>query len=100
MPFTIEIKHDTAHRRWRVLSVIALTPERLIDDAPAHAVQYAADQQMNPDQIACRVVEIDSSQIGQNPLSSYRRIVFNRVSAATANRGATVSIMAATSDAL
>ncbi|ABD72145.1 hypothetical protein Rfer_4459 (plasmid) [Rhodoferax ferrireducens T118] len=94
MPYTIEVKHDTAHRKWKVLSVVAIVPERLIEDAPAHAQQYASDHQMNPDQLACRVVEIDSSQIGQNPLSSYRRIVFNRVSAATANRGAAVPIMA------
>lgn len=87
MPFTIQVKHDTAHRTWKCLSVVSIAPDRLIEDAPAHATQYAAEHSMNPDQMACRVVEIDSSQIGQRTLSSYRRIAFTRSSAATANRG-------------
>lgn len=87
MPFVIQVKHDTAHRKWKCLSVVSIAPDRLVEDAPVHAIQFAAEHSMNPDQVACRVVEIDSSQIGARTLSSYRRIIFSRSSAATANRG-------------
>ncbi len=98
MPFTIQIKHDTAHRTWKCLSVVSIAPDRLINEAPAYAVQYADEHAMNPDQVGCRVLEIDSSQIGQRTLSSFRRVVFTRVSAASANRALPAPALAASAE--
>lgn len=81
MKFTIELKHDTAHRTWKRLSVVTLSTEAL--KPQDYLQQYAIDNQMNPDQLAYRVLEIDSSMIGT---SKFTRIVEEKESAATINR--------------
>lgn len=83
--YTIHVKHDTKHRTWKRLSVTALSPQAL--DGDAYAAQYAADHQMNPDQIAWRVVEIDSSSVGSSDLG-FIRVIQQRPSAAADNRPA------------
>lgn len=85
MPYAIDLKHDTAHKTWKRLSVVALTPDRLIDEVGQYLNQYAADNQMNADQVAARVVEITSSQIGSKK-AEFVRVVFERESNASANR--------------
>lgn len=87
MPFAIHLKHDTAHKTWKPLSVVMLQSEPLVKDLPDYIVQYAADHQMNPQLIAGRVVELTSSQIG-GKVEIYTRIVHQRDSDATANRSA------------
>lgn len=86
MPFVIDIKHDTAHKSWRRLSVSTIAPDRLVQDLDAHLVQYAADHQMNPHQLAGRIVEISVSQLGEKASKAPGRIHLERPSNATANR--------------
>jgi hypothetical protein len=85
MPYTIDVKHDTRHKTWKRLSVTAILPDCLVADLDAYVAQYAADQQMNVHQVAGRVVEIDSSQIGSIKDVGFKSIVMLRESAATAN---------------
>lgn len=85
MPYAIDLKHDSAHRTWKRLSVMALKPERLIAESDQYAEQYAAFNQMNGDQIAVRVVEISSSQIG-SAKPDFVSVVYSRESNASANR--------------
>jgi hypothetical protein len=54
MPYAIEVKHDTKHRKWHRLSVSILEPMSSV--ASQYADQYAIDRQMNPHQIAFRLV--------------------------------------------
>lgn len=81
--FCIEIKHDTKHKKWRRLSVITLSPEAL--DGDAYRDQFARDNQMNPDQVAWRILEVDSKTVGVND-GCFIRVVSHKESAATANR--------------
>lgn len=90
MPFTIDLKHDTQQRTWKRLSIVTIAPNPLECDLVAHIEQYARDNQMNPDQIAGRVVEIDQSQIGSNA-SGFKRVVLTRESNAMANRPASAA---------
>lgn len=83
--FSIDIKHDTKHRSWKRLSVVTLSPEAL--DGRAYAHQYAIDNQMNVDQLAWRIVEIDSASVGAKTLD-FIRVVSSQSSAATENRHA------------
>jgi hypothetical protein len=85
MPYAIEVKHATKHRNWRALSVVMLAPAGLIKDAPAYVEQYAADHDMQADQIGARVVEIKSDQIGRKSIESYVRIVWSSDAAVSAN---------------
>jgi hypothetical protein len=85
MPFAIDLKHDTQQRAWRRLSIVTISPDPLVEDLVAHIGQYARDHQMNPHQIAGRLVDIESSQIGSNA-SNFKRIVLTRESNAMANR--------------
>lgn len=86
--FSIEIKHDTQHRKWRRLSVITLSPKAL--DGDAYRDQFACDNQMNPDQLAWRILEIDMALVGRDS-STFIRIVEMKESAATENRGLQVN---------
>ena len=81
--FSIEIKHDTQHKKWRRLSVVTLSPQAL--DGDAYRIQFSSDNQMNPDQIAWRIVEIDPKTVGSRD-ESFIRIVSQQVSAAAGNR--------------
>ena len=54
MPYAIEVKHDTKHRKWHRLSVSILEPMSGV--ASQYADQYAIDRQMNPHQIAFALV--------------------------------------------
>lgn len=83
MPFALEVKHDTRHRAWKRLSVIALQADALISDVDAYLAQYAADNQMNPDMVGIRVVEITSDAIGQSKIKG--KVVHLRESNAVAN---------------
>lgn len=80
--FSIEIKHDTKHKKWRRLSVVTLSPEAL--DGDAYRDQFARDNQMNPDQLAWRILEVDRKTIGLSD-DCFIRVVSEKVSAATAN---------------
>lgn len=81
--FCIEIKHDTKHKKWRRLSVITLSPEAL--DGDAYRDQFARDNQMNPDQLAWRILEVDPKTVGVND-GCFIRVVSEKKSAASANR--------------
>lgn len=81
--FCIEIKHDTKHRKWRRLSVVSLSPHAL--DGDAYRDQFARDNQMNPDQLAWRIQEIDRSMVGDDS-ASFIRTHQMKASAATVNR--------------
>lgn len=81
--FTIHVKHDTKHRTWKRLSVTTLSPDAL--DGDAYASQYATDNQMNPDQISWRVVQIEPASVGSNDLG-FIAVAKQRASAATENR--------------
>jgi hypothetical protein len=85
MPYAIDVKHDTEHRTWKRLSVTAIAPDPLTRDLVAHIEQYARDRQMNPHQVAGRVVEIDASDIGSKTVA-FKRIVLDRQSNAVANK--------------
>lgn len=84
MPFAIELRHDTDHRGWKRLSVSAQTAGGLIADLTLYSRQFAADRQLNPSQLAARVVEFDRS----NP-KEVLSIVHERESDAKVNSGAT-----------
>lgn len=63
MSFALEIKHTPKHRRWHRLSVTALAPVPLIQDAPLYRDQYAVDHQMNADQLTIRVIELADDRV-------------------------------------
>ena len=90
--FCIEIKHDTKHKKWRRLSVITLSPEAL--DGDAYRDQFARDNQMNPDQVAWRILEVDAKTVGVND-GCFVRVVSHKESAATANRPEALDLGAA-----
>lgn len=81
--FTLQLKHDTKHRKWQTLSVTTHSPQALAPEQ--YLQQYARENQFNPDQIAFRIVEIESSNIGTRDPEKYLRIVEIQPSAATAN---------------
>lgn len=62
----VEIKHDTAHRKWHRLSVsynrLALI-EAVIIAAHKHLLQYAVDYQMNPGMLAVRIVDLNGLEL-------------------------------------
>ena len=81
--YCVEIKHDIKHKKWRRLSVVTLSPDAL--DGRAYRDQFAIDNQMNPEQLAWRILEIDSMTVGIKD-DGFIRIVSKMVSNATANR--------------
>ena len=85
MAYTIDVKHDTQHRTWKRLSVTTISPDPLTKDLAVYIDQYARDHQMNPLQVAGRVVEIDSSQIESKKVA-FKRIVLERQSNAVVNK--------------
>lgn len=87
MPFAIHLKHDTAHRTWKVLSVVTFQPECLVQDIDAYKAMFAQEHQMNRDQVAARVVEISRDQIGARK-PEFIRIVHEVASHANQNRSA------------
>jgi hypothetical protein len=82
--FAIDFKHDTKQKKWKRLSVITLSVEAI--DTTAFHQQYCADHQFNPDQVAYRIVEVNSSHIGSSNANDYVRIVKTEQSAATQNK--------------
>lgn len=87
MPFAIHLKHDTAHRTWKVLSVVTLQPDSLVQDIDAYKAMFAQEHQMNPDKLAARVVEISRAQIGSRA-PVFIRIVHELARSAAQNRPA------------
>ncbi len=77
MPFAIEVKHDTRHRAWKRLSVTALVADPLVAELDAYLTQYTQDNQMNPDMVGIRVVELAGAKA--------HRVVHLRESNAVAN---------------
>lgn len=55
MPYAIEIKHDTRHRKWHRLSVSILEP--LSSVGAQYAEQWCVDNQANPHQVAFALVD-------------------------------------------
>ena len=87
MPYVIDVKKDGAQGKWKRLSVLAIAPDRLIDDLAPHMEQYAIEKQLNPDLISGRVVQIESSQIGSKEIT-FTRLMHLRESNATMNKAA------------
>lgn len=81
--FSIDFKHDTKQRKWKRMSVVTLSEAAI--DAPALHTQYCTDNQFNPDQVAYRIVEVRSSDIGSRNADNYVRIVKTVHSAAAQN---------------
>lgn len=58
--WTVEIRHDTRHRKWHKLSVKFAEPSSCIGSL--HASQWAVDNQANPHLIAFALVNVNTGE--------------------------------------
>lgn len=80
--FALELKESIAGAKWRRLSLTTISPEAI--QVVEYVIQFAKDNQLNPDVVEARIVEIEAHQIGTKD-KGFIRVVSHHPSAAQVN---------------